>query len=80
VRVIAGAQAHVTVQVACRMLGLGAERVRRVRTDDQGRMLTGALRAEPAEYDGPTIVSAQPGCRTTAASRRWPTPRRTGPL
>src|SRR5215212_4305583 len=39
VRVIAGEQAHVTVKVACRMLGLGAERVREVACDDQGRML-----------------------------------------
>src|SRR3954449_7695305 len=48
VRVIAGAQAHVTVQVACRMLGLGAERLRRVACDDEGRMLVDALRAELA--------------------------------
>jgi hypothetical protein len=33
-RVIASEQAHVTVTVACRMLGLGAERVRLVPTDD----------------------------------------------
>src|SRR5215211_8576753 len=37
-RVIASEQAHVTVPVACRMLGLGAERVCLVPTDDQGRM------------------------------------------
>ena len=61
VRVIAGAHAHVTVQVACRMLGLGAARVRSIRTDDQGRMLADALRAELADYDGPTIVCAQAG-------------------
>src|SRR3954469_4808477 len=61
VRVIAGAQAHVTVQVACRMLGLGAERLRRVACDDEGRMLVDALRAELARYDGPTIVCAQAG-------------------
>src|SRR3954471_5763319 len=61
VRVIAGAQAHVTVQVACRMLGLGAERLRRVACDDEGRMLLDALRAELARYDGPTIVCAQAG-------------------
>ncbi len=67
VRVIAGAQAHVTVQVACRMLGLGAERVRSIRTDDQGRMLAEALRAELAEYDGPTIVCAQAGEINTGA-------------
>src|SRR3954454_23947771 len=67
VRVIAGAQAHVTVQVACRMLGLGAERVREVACDDQGRMLADALRAELARYDGPTIVGAQAGGINTGA-------------
>src|SRR4051812_22842398 len=61
VRVLAGEQAHVTVKVACRMLGLGAERLRPVAADDQGRMLPEALRAELAGYDGPTIVCAQAG-------------------
>jgi glutamate/tyrosine decarboxylase-like PLP-dependent enzyme len=67
VRVVAGADAHVTVKVACRMLGLGAERVREVATDDQGRMLADALRAELARYDGPTIVCAQAGEINTGA-------------
>jgi glutamate/tyrosine decarboxylase-like PLP-dependent enzyme len=67
VRVVAGADAHVTVQVACRMLGLGAERVRQVATDDQGRMLADALRAELGRYDGPTIVCAQAGEINTGA-------------
>jgi glutamate/tyrosine decarboxylase-like PLP-dependent enzyme len=66
-RVIAGAQAHVTVEVACRLLGLGAGRVRSVQTDDQGRMLIEALRAELARYDGPTIVCAQAGEINTGA-------------
>ena len=43
VRVVAGDQAHVTVPVACRMLGLGADRVRLVAADDQGRMRADAL-------------------------------------
>jgi glutamate/tyrosine decarboxylase-like PLP-dependent enzyme len=67
VRVIAGAQVHVTVKVACRMLGLGAERVREVATDDQGRMLVDALRAELARHDGPAIVCAQAGEINTGA-------------
>jgi glutamate/tyrosine decarboxylase-like PLP-dependent enzyme len=67
VRVVAGADAHVTVQVACRMLGLGAERVREVATDDQGRMLAASLRAELARYDGPTIVCTQAGEINTGA-------------
>jgi glutamate/tyrosine decarboxylase-like PLP-dependent enzyme len=67
VRVVAGANAHVTVQVACRMLGLGAERVREVETDDQGRMLVDALRAELERHDGPAIVCAQAGEINTGA-------------
>jgi glutamate/tyrosine decarboxylase-like PLP-dependent enzyme len=67
VRVIAGAHAHVTVQVACRMLGLGAKRVREVACDDQGRMLVDALRAELAQHDGPAIVCAQAGEINTGA-------------
>jgi glutamate/tyrosine decarboxylase-like PLP-dependent enzyme len=60
-RVIAGEHAHVTVPVACRLLGLGAERIRRVPADEQGRMLAGVLRDELAAHDGPTIVCAQAG-------------------
>jgi glutamate/tyrosine decarboxylase-like PLP-dependent enzyme len=67
VRVIAGAQAHVTVEVACRLLGLGAGRVRSVQADEQGRMLIDSLRAELAQYDGPTIVCAQAGEINTGA-------------
>ena len=67
VRVIAGEQAHVTVGVACRMLGLGADRVRRVAADDQGRMLPDALTAELAQSDAPAIVCAQAGEINTGA-------------
>jgi glutamate/tyrosine decarboxylase-like PLP-dependent enzyme len=61
VRVIASDQAHVTVPVACRMLGLGAERVRSVSSDEQGRMVASELEAALAEGDGPAIVCAQAG-------------------
>ena len=67
VRVIAGEQAHVTVGVACRMLGLGFDRVRAVATDDQGRMLPAALEEELGRSDGPTIVCAQAGEINTGA-------------
>jgi glutamate/tyrosine decarboxylase-like PLP-dependent enzyme len=67
VRVIAGEQAHVTVKVACRMLGLGGDRVRPVACDDQGRMRPEELRAELGRYDGPTIVCAQAGEINTGA-------------
>jgi glutamate/tyrosine decarboxylase-like PLP-dependent enzyme len=66
-RVLAGEQAHVTVKVACRILGLGAQRIRLVPVDDQGRMRPAALRAALAEHDGPTIVCAQAGEINTGA-------------
>ena len=67
VRVIAGGQAHVTVSVACRMLGLGSERIVVIPADEQGRMLPGPLAATLAERDGPTIVCAQAGEVNTGA-------------
>ncbi|MCD6014726.1 MAG: Pyridoxal-dependent decarboxylase [Solirubrobacterales bacterium] len=66
-RVIAGEQAHVTVGVACRMLGLGQERVRTVSADDQGRMLAAELESVLAEEKVPTIVCAQAGEINTGA-------------
>jgi glutamate/tyrosine decarboxylase-like PLP-dependent enzyme len=67
VRVLAGEQAHVTVSVACRMLGLGADRIRLVRADDQGRMLSADVEAQLAEHSGPTIVCVQAGEINTGA-------------
>ena len=67
VRVIAGEQAHVTVTVACRLLGLGGERIHVVSSDDQGRMLARELEQALGEYDGPTIVCAQAGEINTGA-------------
>ncbi len=67
VRVIAGEQAHVTVMVACRLLGLGGGRLRLVPSDDQGRMLTGELEGALREHDGPTIVCTQAGEINTGA-------------
>ncbi len=43
VRVLASEAAHVTVTVACRMLGLGADRIGWIPTDEQGRMRPAAL-------------------------------------
>src|SRR3954454_918326 len=59
VRVFAGADAHVTVNVACRILGLGADSVRMIGADDQGRMVAGELEAELAGGDGPAIACNQ---------------------
>src|SRR3954451_20932746 len=61
VRVISGDHAHTTVPVASRMLGLGFDRVRRIPSDDQGRMLPAELAAELEKGEGPAIVCAQAG-------------------
>ena len=60
-RVVAGANAHVTIGRACRILGLGAGRIRVVPADGEGRMIAGKLAAALAEHDGPQIVCAQAG-------------------
>ena len=66
-RVIAGDSCHVTVRVACRMLGLGGERLEMVPTDDQGRMLSADLERALAAGEGPAIVCAQAGEINTGA-------------
>jgi len=60
-RVVAGANAHVTIARACRILGLGADTVRIVPADGEGRMLPVELAAALGERDGPQIVCAQAG-------------------
>ena len=60
-RVVAGANAHVTIARACRILGLGADTVRIVPADAEGRMLPVELAATLGEHDGPQIVCAQAG-------------------
>ena len=67
VLVLAGEHVHVTVTVACRMLGFGTERLRLVPADDQGRMLAGELEVALRETDGPVIVCAQAGEINTGA-------------
>ena len=65
VRVLVGAQRHVTIDRALRLLGLGVPEV--VTADGQGRLDAEALRAALAEGDGPTIVCAQAGEVNTGA-------------
>ena len=60
-RVVAGANAHITIARACRILGLGADTVRIVPADGEGRMLPVELNAALAEHAGPQIVCAQAG-------------------
>lgn len=66
-RVLVGAHAHTTVLAALRMLGLGARRVETIATDDQGRMLAGALAKTLRDGQGPAIVIAQAGEVNTGA-------------
>ena len=65
VRVLVGAQRHVTIDRALRLLGLGVPEI--VVADGQGRLDAEALRAALAEEDGPTIVCAQAGEVNTGA-------------
>jgi glutamate/tyrosine decarboxylase-like PLP-dependent enzyme len=67
VRVIAGAERHVTIDVALRYLGLGAGTVEEVPTDDQGRMRADAFADVLAGGEGPTLVCAQAGNVNTGA-------------
>jgi glutamate/tyrosine decarboxylase-like PLP-dependent enzyme len=60
-RVLAGANAHVTIARACRLLGLGADRVRVVPTDGEGRIVPAELEVALREHNGPQIVCAQAG-------------------
>jgi len=63
VTVVTHEGSHITAYASLQMLGLGREgdRVRKVGSDDQGRMRPEALRDELAEIDGPVIVCAQAG-------------------
>jgi len=61
VRVLAGAEAHVTVGQALRLLGLGSGTVVEVEADGQGRMRADVLARALAGGEGPAIVCAQAG-------------------
>ena len=61
VHVVAGAEAHASIQQASRFIGLGARTILPVAADAQGRMEPEALRAVLAGVAGPTIVCAQTG-------------------
>jgi glutamate/tyrosine decarboxylase-like PLP-dependent enzyme len=65
VRVIVGAQRHITVDRALRLLGLGTPEA--VSADEQGRIEPAALTRALAGRDEPTIVCAQAGEVNTGA-------------
>jgi glutamate/tyrosine decarboxylase-like PLP-dependent enzyme len=67
VHIVAGAEAHVTIYTALRMLGFGTRGMHKVDTDEQGRVRPEALERTLASLDGPIIVCAQAGNVNTGA-------------
>ena len=69
VTVVTHEGSHITAYASLQMLGLGREgdRVRKIASDEQGRMRPDALRDELAGIDGPVIVCAQAGNVNTGA-------------
>jgi glutamate/tyrosine decarboxylase-like PLP-dependent enzyme len=61
IEVLVGEEAHYTIFMALRLLGLGGSRLRRVPADAQGRMRPDALAAMLDSVTGPCIVCAQAG-------------------
>jgi glutamate/tyrosine decarboxylase-like PLP-dependent enzyme len=67
INVMVSEESHYTIFMALRLLGLGANRLRRIPTDGQGRMSASALAAALRELRGPSIVCAQAGNVNTGA-------------
>jgi len=59
--VVASDESHITVHRALRYLGLGTGAVRKVESDDQGRLIPAALRRVLADCARPVIVCSQAG-------------------
>ena len=68
IEVIVSDESHRTIFTALRMLGLGAERVKRVETDAQGRMRPERLEPILRSGRGPCIVCSQIGNVNTGAA------------
>ena len=66
-RILAGAERHVTIDRSLRLLGLGTARLEVLPTDDQGRLRADALQAALEGATGPVIVCAQAGNVNTGA-------------
>jgi glutamate/tyrosine decarboxylase-like PLP-dependent enzyme len=65
--VLIGADAHETVFMALRYLGLGAKRAIRIESDELGRMRPEAFRTALQSVDGPSIAITQAGQLNTGA-------------
>ncbi|HXH88866.1 MAG TPA: pyridoxal-dependent decarboxylase [Gaiellaceae bacterium] len=61
IRVLVGAERHVTVDRAFRFLGLGSDQIEEIPADGQGRLRAAELGRALAGSTGPTIVCAQAG-------------------
>jgi glutamate/tyrosine decarboxylase-like PLP-dependent enzyme len=67
IHVVASQEAHVTLDVTLRYLGLGTRSLVHVEADEQGRMRADHLRNVLSTIQGPTIVCAQAGNVNTGA-------------
>jgi glutamate/tyrosine decarboxylase-like PLP-dependent enzyme len=67
VTIIMSAEAHITIYSSLRMLGFGIRGVKKVASDEQGRMRAGDLRRVIDGVRGPVIVCAQAGNVNTGA-------------
>ncbi|HYN09994.1 MAG TPA: aminotransferase class V-fold PLP-dependent enzyme [Vicinamibacterales bacterium] len=67
IQVFVSDESHYTIFAALRMLGMGAERLQRIPTDDQGRMRAQPLIAALRSANGPCLVCAQAGNVNTGA-------------
>ena len=67
IQVIVNEESHYTISMALRLLGLGASRVHKIPTDNQGRMRADALAPVLRAQSGPCIVCAQAGNVNTGA-------------
>ncbi len=67
ITVIVGAERHVTIDRALRILGIGSRQIVPVAADDQGRLSADALPEALASTTGPRIVCAQAGNVNTGA-------------
>ena len=67
IHVVASEEAHVTLDVSLRYLGLGTRALVKVEADAQGRMRADRLREVLDTLDGPLIICAQAGNVNTGA-------------
>jgi glutamate/tyrosine decarboxylase-like PLP-dependent enzyme len=67
IRLLVGAERHVTIDRSLRLLGLGTGALELVPADEQGRMRATALREALGAGEGPAIVCAQAGNVNTGA-------------